>query len=159
MWKLVSIALVIFFIILAVFIYYRYKARYTNYLSGMWVGETSYLQNAGLRTFNLFIKDPKTGYLIMVTDKGDIIANYPVTICHSYGNVVTPSLAIKDDKCGGSVKFTKDDDKDSEDKFPLEDVTSMSISMLNGTLTLHDKTKMFAFLQKDNSASALALAI
>lgn len=159
MWRLISIALIVFFIILAVFIYGRYKARYTNYLSGMWVGETSYLASAGLNTFNLFIKDPKSGYIIMVTNEGKVIANYPITIHHSYGNVVTPSLTVKNDNCSGKIKFDKDDDGKDTEKFPLEDVTSMTVSMLNGTLTLHDGTKMFAFLQKDISASALALSI
>lgn len=158
MWLWITIALIIVLIISCMFIYSRYKARYVNFISGMWVGEQSFLNDAELDNFSLFIKDEKQGYLIMVANGGEVIANYPVKIKMTLNNVVTPSLAKKNDMCTGTISIRKDDET-SEDKDELAAVDKITISMLNGTMTLYSNKKLYAFLEKDIASSTLGLSI
>ena len=124
----------------------------------MWVGEQSFLNDAELDNFSLFIKDEKQGYLIMVANGGEVIANYPVKIKMTLNNVVTPSLAKKNDMCTGTISIRKDDET-SEDKDELAAVDKITISMLNGTMTLYSNKKLYAFLEKDIASSTLGLSI
>lgn len=155
MFGIILLAVIIFLIIIAVFIYYRYKARYTKFLAGMWVGESSFLEQAGLTQFYMFFKNDKEGYVVIVDEDGETLANHAVNFNIKFSNIVSASLSSKNDACNADITIKAIDGETC----PIADVRRLTISMLDGSLALYDNKKLFAFLQKDISASILALSI
>lgn len=155
MFGIILAIVIIFLILVAVFIYRRYCARYNAYLAGMWVGESTFLEQAGLSQFYMFFKNNKEGYIVMIDEDGETVANHAIDFTVKFNNVISASLAPKNDACTAVMKIKATDGEEC----PIADVSRLTMSMLDGTLALYDSKKLFAFLQKDISASALALSI
>ena len=159
------LALVIVISIIIIFIITGAIAvqRYENYLSGYWVGDPGFLKKAQLKAMELFIAPKedgsRQGYLIMTDLDGNFISNQAVEIReHSSMQRWWTSL--------GSVFKTKRDaytaqkveiEYDDKGTTPMPEQVKMTLSILDGTLTLYDGEKVYAFLEKDLLVSAAAV--
>lgn len=138
--------------------------KYSDFLSGMWVGDPTFLQKAGLRDMKLFIspRDDYTGerqgYVIMANENGDIIANQAFDLtAHErkpWAQNFQNHFAVRD-KCLFDASFSFDDA--TINKLIPSDLT-ISISMANGSLSLSDDAKLYGFLYRDGAASHTAKA-
>lgn len=136
---------------------YAARARYEGYLSGHWIGNPAFVKRAGLTDLQLFLAPPedgcRQGYLIMTNEDGDFIWNGALEV----DGASFPALgALR--ACGGQcraseIAVTYDD----EDEPPMPKNMSVTMSILDGSLTLFDDKKIFAYLNKDLGASAAAV--
>ena len=138
----------------------RAQHRYENYLGGLWTGNAGYLDRAQLQDFQLFIGPRESGgarqgYLIMVDLGGGFVANQSLEIRETpnYTSALRASLRSKSDVYTlHDVGFKTDDGAE----LPMPARLRLSLSILDGTLTLYDGKSVYAFLEKDLSASAVA---
>ena len=136
-------------------------ARYETYLGGLWVGDPGFLRRARLRDMQLFLAPreggARQGYLIMTDLNGTFLANQAFELRVGSG-AQRWWTALK------SVFRTRDDAytaRRAEFEFdgaapPIPARLEMTLSMLDGTLVLADREKVYAFLEKDAAASAAA---
>lgn len=136
--------------------------RYNGYLEGLWSGDPGFLETAQLSDFQLYIGPHKhgkrEGYLILADNANNFVANQAIEI-------VEPRL------CSRWMPALRNAFKTRHDAFVMRDVqfvysdtgsapmpTSMklTLSILDGTLTLYDGEKVYAFLEKDIAASNAA---
>jgi len=140
--------------------------RYTHYLAGMWKGNPKFLEEAGLQDFQLFLSPGEAakqdyvrdGYLIATDATGGFVANQAITWEESGAGwlaALGASMGAQGDVCAMGVARIEYDDEATGHKIMPETV-KVSISILDGTLTLFDDEKVYAFLEKDHSASAAA---
>ena len=154
---MLALSLAISIVIIIVIITYVVVCKYDEYLSGFWVGNSTFLNQSKLNDFQLFIAPHKNncrqGYLIMIDENGEFISNQVIEIKNkSNWWDAFKSLYKKND----TYKMDHVDIKyDEESSIPKK--LKMSLSILNGTLTLYDSKKVYAFMEKDLSASAIAL--
>lgn len=160
------VALLVALVIIIVIIMSPTGRRYGDYISGMWTGDPTFLQKAGLSDMQMYIgpkgrDDSRQGYLIMADNKGALIANQafdmteekPRTRCQNFRN----HFRSRD-------KYTLDieiqfDDKSAPQVMPSE--LTITISVADGSMSIYStdsagKGKLFAFLWKDMAASAAA---
>jgi hypothetical protein len=139
------------------------KARYSEYLSGHWVGDPAFLASSGLRDVQLFIAPEESGerqgYLIMANEDGDFVANQAVTITAQRSDLgrwaaARAALAADDARTLGEFDFAFDAPS-ADAPFPAR--VKISVSILRGTLTVFDETSVYAFLRKDLSVSESAV--
>jgi hypothetical protein len=138
--------------------------RYDRYLAGFWVGEASFLEEAGLRSFRLFLaprdapRGDRQGYLIIEDSEGGLVANGALEL-------TPPALAPA--RWGAARAFLARDDtlrlhgvaaEFDEDDSPLPPEFSLAVSLQEGSLTIYDHEKVYAFLRKDHATSAAAVA-
>jgi hypothetical protein len=137
--------------------------RYDGYLSGMWVGEPAFLEQAGLRDLQLFLAPREAGcrqgYLI-IAGAGELISNQAIELRElgggkRWGAAAKHGLHSGRDSYSCSVDVDYDDT--SADTTPMPTRMKMTVSILDGTLTLFDDEKVYAFLVKDPTASAAAI--
>jgi hypothetical protein len=139
--------------------------RYTHYLAGMWKGNPKFLEEAGLQDFQLFLSPGEAkqgygrdGYLIATDATGGFVANQAITWEESGAGwlaALGASMGAQRDVCAMGVARIEYDDDATGHKIMPESV-KVSLSILDGTLTLFDDEKVYAFLEKDHSASAAA---
>lgn len=155
------VLLVIYYAVLA-----PAAARCEYGVTGMWVGSTAFLARAGLRDFQLYIGPRENGarqsYLLIADDRGGILANQALEI--RYGGGVRrwwsgaktafagPSSARAGTYRIVGAEFAYDDAPPPE----LPTVMNLALSAADGTLTLYDDEKVYAFLYKDTQASSAA---
>lgn len=150
------IAVIVLLIILLVVFAVLNQRRYNNFLNGMWVGESIFMQNAGLSEFALYIRQTKNGaadgYILMRDTDGEVIANEIIKLSYNtcYWSTLKGAFKLNDSATAG-IKITPIKE--------LADVNKMTFSMMGGSLALYNKTKLFAYLHKDIEASALAQPI
>lgn len=137
-------------------------ARYETFLSGLWVGDPGFLRRARLLDMQLYVAPPeggaRQGYLIMVDQAGEFIANGPFEMSAGGGaagwwSALKSAFRAKRDEY--APRRVTLDFQGSPPPFPAQEL-SLSLSMLDGTLSLHDGDKVYAFLEKDAVASAAA---
>jgi hypothetical protein len=134
--------------------------RYDNYLSGLWVGDPGFLRKSQLSDLQLFISPEeggsRQGYLILTDLDGNFISNQAVemrvkssiwaALRSSFKTTadafVLPNVALEFDDGG-------------EPPMPIS--LKLSLSMIDGSLTLYDDEKVYAFMTKDMTASASAI--
>lgn len=159
----VCVAVVVMLAIIVVWVASRAQQRYSAYLGGLWTGNVSYLESAQLSDFQLFIgpreaNGRRQGYLIMTDLAGAFVANVPIEIREtsgSYWNALRASArCAKDVYTMRDVEFVYDDAEATLPPMPAR--MRLALSMLDGTLTLYDGKTVYAFLEKDLSASAVA---
>ena len=126
--------------------------RYDRTLTGYHVGNAQFLKKAGLSQFELYIS-PSTnrvrkGYLIVVDEDGDIVANEAITIKNS---TFWPALA---QMFGETDRYKLQLEIEST---LLPKQLTVAISIMNGTLTLFNDKKIYAYLERDTDASKVAL--
>lgn len=152
---------IIFFavVVLLLFIMVFYMSwisasRVSEYLSGVWVGDSTFLEKSSLRDIQLFIApggSSRSAYLIMTDTEGNFISNQPITISLSGVDGYKTMFATSNDE---SV-IRADVEYDVHDVMPSE--LTMKLSLLNGTLALHDGDKIYAFLVKDIAMSLVGI--
>jgi hypothetical protein len=139
--------------------------RYDMYLEGLWSGDPGYLESAQLSDFQLYIgalkQGKRQGYIIMTDHTGTFVANQAIEIEESRPNsrwwpALKNSFKTQHDAytmC--KVHFTYDGDAPP----PMPTTMKLTLSILDGTLTLYDGDKIYAFLEKDIAASTAAAEI
>jgi hypothetical protein len=157
-------------------------SRYENYLSGLWVGDPSFLAQAQLRDMQLFLAPRedgrRQGYLIMTDASGNFISNQAIevqvrsapqrwwtalkSVFRSASDAYKASeVEVEYDACSsaGDGGPSAGDGGPSADgaEPPMPTHMKMSLSVLDGTLTFYDSEKVYAFLEKDLVASAAAV--
>ena len=137
--------------------------RYDNYLSGLWVGDPAFLKKAQLGDLQLFIapreKGCRQGYLIMANEDGEFISNQAIEI-HELANwwsALRASFRSKKDTYTARRLEIEYDAVKEGDAPPMPDRMKMTLSILDGTLTLYDGKKVYAFMEKSPAASAAAV--
>lgn len=131
--------------------------RYESLLSGYWVGDPGFLERARLQDMQLFVAPPeggrRRGYLIMTDLGGDFVANGAVEIRGRAGPprwwaALGPALRASRDayRRGAALEGAP---------FPAE--VRLTVSALDGTLTISDDEKVYAFLARDGATSGAAL--
>ena len=153
----------------------RAGARYDNYLAGLWVGDPAFLERAGLSDFQLFVAPrpagggARRGYLVIADAAGAYLANTPLEIGGGMrtGSALAAAAAASHDSATADLTFTftftfaEGAGADSESISGAEALPprlTAAVSMADGTLTLHDQKRVHAFLVKDVSGSAVAVA-
>ena len=153
----IYIAIFIIIIILIIWLIINLKNRYHKYLAGVWIGHDDFMKESELSDMQLLIlKQPSVGYLYMIDDSGDIVTNSPITIKHN----INSHSAIKNlfslhDICSFKVKITPINDTN----LPFPSELSAKLSIIDGTLTLHDNKKIYAHMIKDINSTNLANSI
>jgi len=134
--------------------------RYKNYLSGMWIGDPGFLRKAQLSDLQLFVAPleggSRQGYLIMTDLDGNFISNQAVEmrVNTSMWSALRSSLKTTADTfVSPQVAFEFDDSGEP----PIPTTLKLTLSILDGSLTLYDDEKVYAFMTKDFSASTSAI--
>jgi hypothetical protein len=137
--------------------------RYENFLSGLWVGDPGFLRKAQLDDFQLFLAPSedgrRQGYLIITDTDGAYVSNQAIEVrvgsaARRWSSALRSAFKAEGDAykaCSFEIEFDADGS-------PVPSQMKMALSILDGTLTLYDGEKVYAFLAKDPTASAAALA-
>ncbi len=161
-WTAIGVIVVIVVLIVCVLAGLSAARRYDRFISGMWVGDPAFLKRANLADMQLFIAPQKDGcrqgYLIMTNEHGEFIANQAFELRTSqlghWWGALRASLGSGVD----SVRI-KQVEFDFDETPPMPETgLKLAVSMVEGTLTLYDSQKVYAFLGKDSAASAAAIA-
>jgi len=140
--------------------------RYENYLSGYWVGDPGFLEKAQLRDMQLFIAPReggcRQGYLLMTDLDGNFVSNQAIEICERsaaqrWWTALGSSFKTARDAYSAQCVEITYDDASAGGAAPMPERVKLTLSILDGTLTLYDDTKVYAFLVKDSAASAAAV--
>jgi hypothetical protein len=162
----VAAVIILVIILLAVYLGSVSGRRYEAYLSGLWVGDPSFLEKAQLRDLQLFLapregsQKSRQGYLIMTDLAGNFISNQAIELRIGSASerwwtaLKSAFRAAHDAYKARSVEIEYDSPAGDR---PMPDRLKMSLSILDGTLTLYDDEKVYAFLEKDLLASAAAV--
>ena len=136
--------------------------RYEDYLSGYWVGEPSFLEDADLSDMQLFLAPAeggrRQGYLIIADLEGALISNQAIEVrerapVQRWATALRSAFAVSRDAYSARrVEIAYD----AAPAMPEQ--LKMSLSVLDGTLTLYGGDAVYAFLTKDGPTSAAALA-
>lgn len=148
----------------------RAGARYDDYLTGLWVGDAAFLERAGLSDFQLFVAPrpaaggARGGYLVIADAAGELLANLPVRVGGGVrtGSALAAAAGAAHDSVAADLTFVfggaDSESIDSSAAEPLPPQLTAALSMADGTLTLHDRQRVHAFLTKDIAGSAVAVA-
>lgn len=153
--------LVIFIIIILVVFIPPIHRRHRDYISGLWAGDPTFLQKAGLKDMQMYIgprggDDTRQGYLIMTNSSGDMISNQAFDMTEEGSRACSQSLR---NHFRTRDKFTVEvelqfDDKTAPPIMPAE--LTITVSMVDGSMSIYSGTRLFAFLYKDMAASSAA---
>ena len=164
--------IILIIVVLAVYLGSASGRRYEGYLSGLWVGDPGFLEKAQLRDLQLFLAPRehgsrgRQGYLIMTDLAGNFISNQAIELRvgapverwwtalksvfrTSHDAYKARTVEIDYDSSAGAMASTEGP--------PMPERMKMTLSILDGTLTLYDDEKVYAFLEKDLLASAAAV--
>ena len=135
---------------------------FDRFLSGFWVGDPVFLQEAGLSEMYLFIapgRGPcREGYLVMVGAAGEMVSNQGVGI--SCGGLAGRWRAALGSHFAGQevyrvprVRIAYDDEE------VMPDEVCLGLDPAEGTLALYGRAerKLYAFLVRDNETSIAAV--
>lgn len=155
--KSVTISAIVFAIVvvICIIILVRARSRCARALTGVWVGGTAFLAQAGLRDLTLYVgpegDSGREGYIVMTDSQGGFLANCAFTAeCRC-----RLSCGRKDEV---TIPATFDWGKDAEG-FPIPAEVELRLSLAAGSLTLTDgEEKVYAFLYRDCAASDAARA-
>jgi len=160
----VVIAVVVVVLIVMIALVRIGSSRYDNYLSGMWVGDPGFLESAQILDFQLFLAPSsgkeRQGYLIITDMDGSFTANQAIEL------ELKPSLSGGWSSFQSIFKTSEDlynvpkvdlEFDDDEGPTPMPSRLKLSMSILDGTLTLFDDEKVYAFLEKDLASTAAAV--
>jgi hypothetical protein len=169
----IAVVILLLIILIAAVLGALAMRRYETYLSGLWVGDPGFLARARLRDLQLFLAPReggrRQGYLIMTDLDGAFLSNQAIevreraaaqrwwtalrSVFRTSGDAYASNcVEIEYDDCGERAGEGGGADP------PMPERMKMALSMLDGTLTLYDQDKVYAFLEKDLTASAAAVA-
>lgn len=141
--------------------------QYKNegYISGYWTGTPSFLETSELSEFQLFISPrsssfTRDGHILIVSKDANILLNAPM----KFRDSSHPFDVIQKIHSGFHTMFKTYNDLYTNKNITLDisqanilpNVVNISVSTLNGLLSLYNDSKIYAILEKDHSASALA---
>jgi len=162
---LFAAAIILVIIVVAVFVAAGVR-RYENYLAGLWVGDAAFLKKAQLRDLQLFIAPReggcRQGYLIITDESGEFVSNQAIEIrersaAARWGSALRSALRAEKDAYTARQFEVKYDAAEEGEAPPMPEKMRMTLSILDGTLTLYDGEKVYAFMEKDLAASAAAV--
>ena len=136
--------------------------RYRDYLSGFWVGAAAFLPKAQLSDMQLYLAPPeggvRQGYLLMVDDAGAFVANCPIELrgAPRPWSAARATLAREGDRCAFPALELELEAGAAGPLPPIPAALRGVLSVLDGSLTLYDGEKVYAFLYKDAQASDAA---
>jgi len=139
------------------------RARYDTFLTGYWVADAGFLERSELSELHLYIEPPgrggtREGYLIMTDLGGEFLANQAVEL--TVRGAMRPFSALRNlfrtRHDGYRARLDVDYGEGAGESPPLPTTMNLSLSTLDGTLTLYGDGKVWAFLQKDHEASTAA---
>jgi len=143
------------------------SSKYSNYLSGLWVGTPVFLKEAQLSDLQIFISPmvdgKRDGYLIITDTAGAFISNQAISIVGGNANKMGDNSAldaatknVDDVYTIKGINLTYIDALPNASP-PISENVHFSISILNGSLTIFDSKKIYAHLTKDLTTSAAAV--
>lgn len=156
------VAFVVVVLIITIAAVGRSRAGCASFLTGLWIGEPTFLEKSQLSEVQLFVAPPAPGspqrdaYLLVVGRDGEFIADgalemsFTQPLWSSLGAAMRPACGV----CRMAVALDFGDGA-----APLPGKLRAALSVADGTLALYDASKVYAFLTKDNAASAAALAV
>lgn len=130
-------------------------SRQSKYLAGYWVGDAGFLEKSQLSDMQMFVgpatKNGRQGYLIMKDLAGNFICNRALEL--QLRPTLRPWAASR------TVDIDFDHEPGAEpDVSPVPATLTLTLSVMDGTLTLADGAEVWAFMYKDLATSAVALA-
>jgi hypothetical protein len=154
---IIAIIVAIIAIILAIYAATDIQLKNAKkYIPGMWIGDKHFLESSGLKDMQLFIspldEGQHQGYLIMIGDNDQFISNQALTIPKINFSTIGAIKSISSDKNQGNMKIMFD----TVESWPSD--VKFTLSILNGTLAIHDNENIYAFLTKDIATSHTAIA-
>jgi len=137
-------------VLIIIIFYFARQTKHNKYESGMWVGDSSFLEQSQLQGMQIFLAPPSSstrqGYLIMVNSRDEFIANCAIEVKESW-----PSLFQ-----GG---YEKKIHITSDMPLPFPEELTMKLSIADGNMVLSDNKKIYAFLWKDLATSHAAIDV
>jgi hypothetical protein len=136
--------------------------RYGDYVSGMWTGDPTFLQKAGLSDMQMYIgpkgHDTRQGYLIMADTNGTLISNQAFEITAEKSRTRCQNLRNHfrtQDKHTIDVEV-QFDSKTTPPVMPSE--LTITVSAADGSMSIYStgEGKLYGFMWKDMAASAAA---
>lgn len=156
------IALVIILVVAAIVAESRARRRYAQYLSGYWTAHPDFAATADLSEFQLFIapagaRGKRQGYMLIIDGAGTTVVNQAIDLRMRprADLAVVQAKKITSDEFQGTL--TIDYGTEAEPASAPPSRMRMSLSILNGTLTLFDADRVFACLVKDFATTDSAL--
>lgn len=163
---LLAVAIAVLLLVIVVVVGAIAVGRYENYLSGLWVGDPGFLKKAQLRDMQLFLAPRedgcRQGYLIMTDLDGNFVSNQAFefrerSAVQRWWTALKAVFRTRRDAYSARCVEFEYDDVAAGTEPPMPERMKMTLSMLDGTLTLYDGEKVYAFLEKDLAASAAAV--
>ena len=146
------------------------SCRHLGWVSGVWTGDPSWMREAQVSDFVLFVgprggsgsdEGESQGYLRIVGDDGAVVTSQAFSLRARAPGWVGSLRAALARRPGadtvalrGALEF---DDAGDGDTPPIPSRITLALSPLDGTLALLDGAKVYAFLSKDAYASSVAL--
>ena len=156
------LALVIILVIAAIAAESRARQRYARYLSGYWTAHPDFAETAALSEFQLFIapagaKGKRQGYLLIVDGAGKTVVNQAIDLrLRSRVSLAAAQAGkVTADEFQGTLSIDYGAAPAPAGAPPGK--MRVSLSVLNGTLTLFDADRVFACLVKDFATTDSAL--
>jgi hypothetical protein len=136
-------------------------------LTGFWAGDPAFLASAGLSEMYLYLAPPahepgeagcrRQGYIVMATADGQLISNQSISL--SWGGWGGRCLSALKAHFASEPSYQIPHLRIAYDAEPaMPSVVSLSLNPAEGALALHSDEKLYAYLIKDNEASAAAQA-
>lgn len=156
------LALVIVLVVAAIAAESRARQRYARYISGYWTAHPDFAETAALSEFQLFIapagaNGARQGYLLIVDGAGKTLVNQAIDLRMRprVSLAAVQARKIAADEFQGTLSIDYGAAPPPAGAPP--DKMRISLSVLNGTLTLFDADRIFACLVKDLATTDSAL--
>lgn len=126
---------------------------YDEFIGGYWVGDPEFLDKSGLNDLNMLIvrkkkqDDEYEGYIVMTDSNDNIILSSGFDL---HLEKVSRAMYINKSVYKSRGCFTFDEKISSLDDMSVFD---MALSVIDGSLTISNGEKVYAYMVKDNSAS------
>jgi len=172
LWKNQSFIFAILLMLLLVVIAKNRLNEYEGMLTGFWVGDLNFLNQAGMSDMFLYLETPdrghipfrritRRGYLVMLDDQGDVISDQPIII--KYRTTLTSTFAaVKSHFRGLGPSGTHRKQTtyrianckiDYSERKIMPTGLSLVLNPETSSLILYDSAKIYAFLYRDSQAS------
>ena len=156
----ITIAIIIALVLVIIFICMSFQNTtakfYDDFISGYWVGDQEFLDKSGLNDLNMLIVRKKNkdepeeyeGYIVMTDSNDNIIISSGFDLNLEKKTTISNMSVRKVHKFKGHFTF---DEKISS----LDDMSNfdLTLSVIDGSLTISNDEKVYAYMVKDNAAS------
>ena len=157
------LALVVVLIVAAIVAESRARRRYARYLAGYWTAHPDFAETAALSEFQLFIAPAlatggkRQGYLLIVDGAGKTVVNQAIDLQMRprARSAMAQANKTASDEFQGTLSIDYGAAPPPAGAPPVQ--MRISLSVLNGSLTLFDDDRIFACLVKDFATTDSAL--